>query len=84
LALVAHIDERCRVAGHDSWYGELNERAGRRIGALQRIGLEVVDVVPNHTLTRLLGEPVRRVTLLRTVPRRPSPFDASSADSRHQ
>ncbi|HYN35029.1 MAG TPA: hypothetical protein VES40_20555 [Ilumatobacteraceae bacterium] len=71
LALVAHIDERCRMAGRDSWYGELNERSGKRIGALQRIGLEVVDVVPNRTLTGMLGEPVRRLTLLRTVPPRP-------------
>jgi hypothetical protein len=65
---MAHIDERCRLAGCDSWYGELNERDGSRIGALQRIGMEVVDAVPNHTLTMLLGEPVRRLTLLRRVP----------------
>jgi hypothetical protein len=69
LALVAHIDERCRLAGNDSWYGELNERTGSRIRALQRIGLDVVDVVPNRTLTKLLGEPVRRLTVLRTLPR---------------
>jgi GNAT superfamily N-acetyltransferase len=68
LALLDHIDERCRLAGRDSWYGELNERDGSRRAALQRIGMEVVDAAPNHTLTMLLGQPVRRLTLLRRVP----------------
>ncbi len=67
-ALVAHVDHRCRLAGHDAWYGELNERTETRLGALERIGLEVVDAVPNHTLSRLVGEPVRRLTLVRRLP----------------
>ena len=67
-ALVDHVDARCRLAGHDAWFGELNEREGARAGALERLGAEIVAAVPNHTLTRLLGGPVRRLTLVRTVP----------------
>ncbi len=67
-ALVDHVDARCRLAGHDAWYGELNERDGARAGALERLGAEIVAAVPNHTLSRLLGQPVRRLTLVRTVP----------------
>lgn len=67
-ALVDHIDARCRRAGHAAWYGELNEREGARSGALERLGAEIVSAVPNHTLTRLLGEPVRRLTLVRHLP----------------
>jgi hypothetical protein len=69
-ALVEHIDARCVLAGHDAWYGELNERDGTRLRALERLGAELVSAVPNHTLTELLGEPVRRLTLLRRVPSR--------------
>lgn len=65
LALVGHIDHRCRSAGNDTWFAEMNERAGARVRALERIGLEVVEVAENHTLGRLLGEPVRRLTLVR-------------------
>lgn len=67
-ALVDHVDARCRLVGHDAWYGELNERHGARAGALERLGAEIVAAVPNHTLTRLLDEPVRRLTLVRHVP----------------
>ena len=67
-ALVDHIDTRCRLAGHDAWYGELNERDGSRAGALERLGAEIVSTVPNHTLSGLLGEPVRRLTLVRHLP----------------
>ena len=66
--LVEHIDTRCRLAGHDAWYGELNEREGSRAGALERLGAEIVSTVPNHTLSGLLGEPIRRLTLVRRLP----------------
>lgn len=66
-ALVDHVDSRCRVAGHDAWYGEINERAGSRRRALERVGADIVDCVPNHTLSALLGEPVQRLTLVRTL-----------------
>lgn len=66
-ALVDHVDRRCRVAGHDVWYGEMNEREGTRRRALERLGGEVVHTAPNHTFTRLLGEPVQRLTLVRRL-----------------
>ena len=68
-ALVEHIDARCRAAGHGAWYGELNERVGTRRRALERLGADIVDSVPNHTLTALLGEPVQRLTLIRRLDR---------------
>jgi hypothetical protein len=66
-SLVEHVDARCRAAGQRAWYGELNERAGSRRRALQRLGLDIVGCVPNHTLSRLLGEPVQRLTLVRRL-----------------
>ncbi len=66
-ALVDHIDARCRAAGHDAWYGELNEREGSRRRAIERLGMTVVDVTPNRTMSRLLGCPVQRLTLVRRV-----------------
>ena len=67
-ALVDHIDTRCRLAGHGAWYGEMNERHGSRAGALERLGATIVSTAPNHTLSDLLGEPVRRLTLVRRLP----------------
>ncbi len=67
LALVAHIDEVCRAAGEPAWYGEVNEKVGRRSRALQRLGFDVLDRVPNHTLTALVGQPVERLTILRRL-----------------
>jgi hypothetical protein len=67
-ALVDHVDRCCRRAGHSVWYGEMNERVGTRRRALERLGGEVVHVEPNRTLTRLLGEPVQRLTLVRRLP----------------
>ena len=66
-SLVDHIDARCRAAGHDAWYGELNEREGSRRRALERLGLDIVGCAPNHTLSALLGEPVQRLTLVRRL-----------------
>lgn len=65
--LVEHIDARCRRSGHDAWYGELNEREGSRRRAVERLGAEIVGIVPNRTLTALLGEPVLRLTLVRRL-----------------
>jgi len=45
----------------------MNEREGTRRRALERLGAEVVHTAPNHTLTRLLGEPVQRLTLVRRL-----------------
>jgi hypothetical protein len=68
LALIEHIDRTSGAAGADTWYGEMNERTGRRLTALRRLGLELVHAEPNHTLTGLLGEPVQRLTVIRHVP----------------
>lgn len=65
--LADHVDARCRAAGHAAWYGEVNERAGSRRRALERLGADIVGCVPNRTLTTLLGEPVQRLTLLRRL-----------------
>lgn len=67
LALVDHIDGVCRRAGRAAWYGEMNERVGRRARAMERLGVEVVHRAPNHTLSLLLGEPVERFTILRRI-----------------
>jgi hypothetical protein len=78
LALLAHIDERCRAAGHDRWYGEINERTGHRARAVERLGGRVVGREPNHSFSRLLDEPVERLTVVRVVPAR-QPVPAATA-----
>jgi len=67
-----HVDERCRRAGIDAWYGEVNARLGRRVAGLERVGGSVIDRQPNHTFSALLGEPIVRLTMLRRVPPRPN------------
>lgn len=66
IALIGHIDAVCRAAGHSSWYGEMNERAGRRRRGLERLGFRVVAAAPNHTLTAAVGERVERLTVVRS------------------
>lgn len=70
-AIRDHVDERCRSAGLDGWFGEINARPGQRRAALRRVAGEIVDSTPNHTLSYLTGEPVQRLTVVRSVP--PSP-----------
>ncbi len=65
--LADHVDEVVAAAGFDSWYGEMNARAGRRVAALGRWGAEIVARRPNATLTWLAGAPVERLTVLRHV-----------------
>lgn len=65
IALVGHIDAVCRAAGHASWYGEMNERVGRRRRGLERLGFRVVAAAPNHTLSAAIGERVERLTVVR-------------------
>lgn len=65
--LADHVDEVVAAAGFDSWYGEMNARAGRRVAALGRWGAEVVSRRPNATLSWLTGAPVERLTVLRHV-----------------
>ena len=68
--LADHIDAVVAAAGFDSWYGEMNARAGRRVAALSRWGAEIVSRRPNGTLTWLTGSPVERLTVLRRVAHR--------------
>jgi hypothetical protein len=55
------------AAGFESWDGEMNARAGRRVAALNRWGAEIVSRRPNGTLSWLTGSPVERLTVLRRV-----------------
>jgi len=65
--LADHVDAVVAAAGFDSWYGEMNARAGRRVAALSRWGAEIVSRRPNGTLSWLTGSPVERLTVLRRV-----------------
>lgn len=65
--LVAAADEIVSRAGLDAWYAEINSRAGRRAGALVRLGAEIIDRSPNHTLSYLTGDDVERLTILRRL-----------------
>ncbi|HYV59038.1 MAG TPA: hypothetical protein VFA62_03100, partial [Acidimicrobiia bacterium] len=65
--LADHVDEVVADAGFQSWYGEMNARAGRRVAALGRWGAEIVSRRPNATLSWLTGAPVERLTVLRHV-----------------
>jgi len=63
------VDDVCRAGGHTSWYGEINARVGRWGTAITAWwGGEIVDRTPNRTLSRMLGVPVERLTVLRHVP----------------
>jgi hypothetical protein len=67
--LADFVDEACRTAGRHAWYGEINARAGRRAAAIVRHwGADIVHRAPNHTLSRMLAEPVERLTVRRVVP----------------
>jgi hypothetical protein len=65
--LADHVDAVVAAAGFDSWYGEMNARAGRRVAALSRWGAEIVSRRPNGTLSWLTGSPVERLTVLRRL-----------------
>jgi hypothetical protein len=67
-ALVSCVDERCRRAGLSGWYGEINAPVGRRANALERLVGSITHRAPNHTLSWLMGRPVERLTVARSVP----------------
>jgi NTE family protein len=75
--LTNHIDDRVRRAGLLGWCGEINALAGHRRRALERMGGRIAHRAPNHTLTAFLGQPVERLTLVRSLtpelPPRPPP-----------
>lgn len=66
--MVNFVDERCRRAGLSGWYGEINAPVGRRASALERVVGPVAHRAPNHTLSWLMGRPVERLTVARTLP----------------
>jgi hypothetical protein len=67
--LADFVDEVCRAAGYQRWYGEINAPVGRRAAAITKHwGGEIVDRTPNRTLSRMRGVPVERLTVLRRVP----------------
>lgn len=83
LAAVDHVDRRCAAAGAPGWYGEVNARVGRRIASLVRLGLVVTAVTPNRTLSRVVGEPVVRLTVVRSLAAdQPVPSRATAAAQR--
>ena len=65
--LIEHIDGEARLAGSPIWYGEINAPRGRRAGAMERYGVDVVDREPNLTLSALLDSPVERLVIRRDV-----------------
>ena len=62
-----HIDGRCMSLGRRGWFGEMNAVGGSRVVGLQRVVGHVVSVEPNHTFSWLLGQPVSRLTTVRTM-----------------
>jgi hypothetical protein len=67
--LAGHADRVVRHAGLPGYYGEVNvpvAKAGRAL-ALQRLGARVVHRQRNHTLSWLAGEPVDRLTVVRSL-----------------
>lgn len=72
LLLLEHVDQYCRERGIECWSGEINAAVGSRQRALTRLGLDVVASVPNHTLSRQVGQPVERLLIVRDL-RRPTP-----------
>jgi NTE family protein len=75
--LTDHVDDRVRRAGLPGWYGEINALAGHRWRAIERMGGRIAYRAPNHTLSAFLGQPVERLTLVRSLtpslPTRPPP-----------
>jgi NTE family protein len=65
--LTYHIDDRVRRARLPGWVGEINAVAGHRWRAIERMGGQVSHRAPNHTLTALVGKPVERLTLVRSL-----------------
>ncbi len=67
LMLRDFIDHTVSTAGSNCWMGEVNAITGQRASALTRLGFEVIERVPNHTLSRCIGKPVERLTLRRQL-----------------
>lgn len=82
LDAIAHVDARCERIGAPGWYGEVNARRGRRALPLARLGLHVVGSTPNHTLSRIAGEPVLRLTVVRPLAASQLPSRAVAAAQR--
>jgi len=66
-ALIDAVDATVRAAGHDSWVGEVNAEAGRRRRALERVVGTILDERHNVTASRILGTPIVRYTVRRSL-----------------
>lgn len=65
--LVDAADAFVDAAGHRAWYAQINSPVGKRATALERLGAEVIDRSPNHTLTAVVGADIERLTILRRL-----------------
>jgi hypothetical protein len=68
--LVAMMDDLVEAAGLPGWFGELNVPEGGSLAAIERAGAVVVHRQPNRTFSWLLGVPVERATIARSLHRR--------------
>ena len=76
-----HTDDRCRLAGLDGWVGEINARGGHRSAASARVAGIVTASATNRTLSRLVGEPVHRLTVVRWLDRAAEPTVRSASEA---
>lgn len=65
--LLEQVDSFCRAAGHSAWVGEINAVTGQRYLAIERLIGPVVHRTPSRTYSWLLGRPVERLTVVRTI-----------------
>lgn len=65
--LVALVDERVGVAGLPGWFAQLHLARGSSLGALERVGAEIVDWQRSRTMTWLAGRPVHRAIVTRRL-----------------
>jgi hypothetical protein len=67
LAMRNFIDGVCRESGNQFWVGEVNALGEKRARALSRVVGEVIGIRKNLTLSAVLGEDIRLVTVVREV-----------------
>lgn len=77
--LAAAMDDLVAEAGLAGWFGELNVPQGRSLSAVVRAGAKVVHRQPNRTFSWLLGTPVERATVARTLAERTDSVERAAA-----
>ncbi|CAN5301925.1 hypothetical protein BH23ACT9_BH23ACT9_25020 [soil metagenome] len=67
--LAAHADRVVGAAGLPGYFGEVNVAVGKpgRLAAFERLGARVVHRQHNYTLSWLAGQPVERLTVVRSL-----------------